>query len=150
MSEQTPANLNHRHTKGNGARPRSIAVIGGGISGLAAAHRLVELDSSLEIKLFEACDRLGGVLHTEQAEGFLLEHSADNFITSQPWAVDLCRRIGLADELIPTETSQRRAYVVHADKLEPVPESFVLMAPSRIWPVLRMPILSLRGKLRLL
>ena len=149
MSEEAPNNPNQQPAQRDGARLRSVAVIGGGISGLAAAHRLTELDPSLEIKLFEASDRLGGVLHTEQVEGFLLEHSADNFITNQPWAVDLCRRIGMADELIPTNASQRRAYVVHAGRLEPVPESFLLMAPSRIWPVLRTPILSLRGKLRL-
>ena len=71
---------------------RKIAVIGGGIAGLAAAHRLLELDPSLDVTLLEASDRLGGVLETVHRDGFLVERSADNFITSVPWAIDLCRR----------------------------------------------------------
>lgn len=128
----------------------SVAVIGGGISGLAAAHRLLELAPTLEVKLFEASSRLGGVLQTEQRAGFLLEHAADNFITTTPWATDLCRRIGLADELLPTNAANRRALVLCHGRLEHVPDGFQLMAPARLWPVLTTPILSLRGKLRLL
>ena len=129
---------------------RRIAVIGGGISGLAAAHRLLELDNQIQVRLFEASDRLGGVLHTERQAAFLLEHSADSFITTSPWALDLCRRIGFADELLPTDATRRKAYVVHRGRLEHVPEGFLLLAPRRIGPLLRTPILSLGGKLRLL
>ena len=129
--------------------PRRVAVIGGGISGLAAAHRLTELDPAIEIVLFEAADRLGGVLQTSRRDGYLLDHSADSFITNLPWALDLCRRIGLADELIHTSETGRRALVVHRGKLYPVPEGFTLMAAAKIWPVLSTPILSPWGKLRL-
>ena len=57
---------------------KRVVVIGGGISGLAAAHRLVELDPTLDVQLWEASDRLGGVLHTVRRDGFLIERSADN------------------------------------------------------------------------
>jgi protoporphyrinogen/coproporphyrinogen III oxidase len=125
-------------------------VVGGGITGLAAAHRLAELDPKLEITLLEAGSRLGGVLHTVRRDGFLIEQSADNFIANVPWAIELCRRIGLADQLIPTSSGQRNALVVHNGRLEKVPPGFMLMAPSRIWPLVTTPILSPWGKLRLL
>ncbi len=129
---------------------KRVAVIGGGITGLAAAHRLVELDPALEVVLLEAQGRLGGVLDTVKRDGFLIERSADNFITNVPWAVDLCARVGLADQLIPTTSRQRNAMVVHRGRLERVPPGFMLMAPSRIWPLMTTPILSPWGKLRLL
>jgi protoporphyrinogen/coproporphyrinogen III oxidase len=125
-------------------------VVGGGITGLAAAHRLAELDPKLEIALVEAGSRLGGVLQTVRRDGFLIERSADNFIANVPWAVELCRRIGFSDQLIPTSSGQRNALVVHKGRLEKVPPGFMLLAPSRIWPLVTTPILSPWGKLRLL
>lgn len=129
--------------------PRRIAVIGGGITGLAAAHRLRELAPSAEISLFEAGDRLGGVLHTEYADGFLVEHSADMFTTREPWASELCQRIGFANELIGTEEEHRRAFVVRRGRLHAVPAGFTLLAPTRAWPILTTPLLGWMGKLRL-
>jgi protoporphyrinogen/coproporphyrinogen III oxidase len=127
-----------------------VAVIGGGITGLAAAHRLREIDPAIEVILFEAGASLGGVLQTERRGGYLLELAADNFITNVPWAVDLCRRIGFADQLLAPNAQHRRALVVHDGQLYPVPEGFLLMQPSRMWPILASPLLSVRGKLRLL
>ena len=128
---------------------RRVAVIGGGITGLAAAHRLRELAPHLEVQLFESAERLGGVLATERRDGFLWERSADMFTTREPWAIDLCQRIGFADQLIPTNESQRQAYVVRRGRLLPVPQGFTLMSPARIWPIVTTPILSPLGKLRL-
>src|SRR5579863_4649179 len=129
---------------------RNIAVIGGGIAGLAAAHRLHELAPSSSITLFEASDRLGGVLRTEREDGFLLELGADNFITNVPWGVELCRRIGLERELVETNPNHRRALIVREGALYPVPEGFMLMEPRELLPVLTSRLLSLRGKARLL
>ncbi len=88
------------------ARKR-VVVIGGGISGLSAAHRLTELAPDIEIVVLEAGQRAGGVIETVHRDGFLIEHSADNFITNVPWAVDLCRRLGLDDQLLATAAAQR-------------------------------------------
>ncbi len=129
-------------------RPR-IAVIGGGISGLAAAYRAHELQPTAEIIVIDADAHLGGVLCTETRDGFLLERAADNFITAVPWAVDFCRRIGFGDELVPTNPSHRGAYVVRRGRLEKIPPGFVVMAPSRLLPIASTPILSPRGKLRM-
>jgi oxygen-dependent protoporphyrinogen oxidase len=128
---------------------RRVAVIGAGISGLAAANRLRELDPSADLTVFESTGRLGGVLQTERRDGWLIERSADMFTTREPWAIDLCRRIGIADELIETDPRFRRAFVVHCGKLVPVPEGFMLMSPAKVWPILSTPILSPLGKLRL-
>ncbi len=130
--------------------PRRVAVIGGGITGLAAAHRLLELDPSLEVRLFESQGRVGGVLETFEDAGFLFERSADNFISNVPYAVDLCRRLGLEGELLSTNDAFRRAFVVRRGRLYPVPDGFMLMAAQKVWPVLTTRLLSLPGKLRLL
>ncbi|MCL4207716.1 MAG: protoporphyrinogen oxidase [Pirellulaceae bacterium] len=128
---------------------RRVAVIGGGISGLSAAHRIHELDPTIDLRLFESAPRLGGSLQTERRDGFLLEWGADNFITQLPWGLDLCRRIGFEDQLIPTDSAHRQAFVVSRGRLRKIPEGFVIMAPSRIWPVITTPILSPVGKLRM-
>jgi len=130
-------------------RPR-VAVIGGGISGLAAAHRLQELAPRIDCMLLESADRLGGVLRTEPCDDFLIETSADNFITQPAWAVELAERIGLADELLSTNPARRGASIVFENRLESVPEGFALLSPARILPVLRTPLLSPVGKLRLM
>ncbi|MFO0898307.1 MAG: protoporphyrinogen oxidase [Pirellulales bacterium] len=131
-----------------GGRPR-VAVVGAGISGLAAAHRLRELRPDCELTVFEAADRPGGLLQTVRRDGCLLELSADNFLTSLPAATKLARRIGCGDDLIETTPGERRAYVVSRGQLQPVPAGFSLLSPSLLWPVLTTPTLSLRGKLRL-
>ncbi len=126
-----------------------IVVIGSGMAGLAAAHRFTELAPGANVTLLEAGARLGGIIGTIREGGFLIERSADSFITNVPWAIDLCRRIGFADQLIPTEAVHRGAMVMSHGKLMRVPDGFLLMSPQRLWPVIRSPILSLRGKLRL-
>src|SRR5688572_23648473 len=126
---------------------RRVAIIGGGISGLAAAHRVRELDPAAHITLFESSDRLGGVLHTDRSrEGWLIERSADMFTTREPWALDLCRRIGIEGELVETDRRFRRAYVVRRGRLVPVPEGFTLMSPAKVWPIVTTSILSPLGK----
>ena len=124
--------------------------MGGGISGLAAAHRLHRLLPSAELQLFEATARLGGPLYTIQQNDSCLEQGADSFLIKTPWALELCRELDLADELIPTNERHRRALVVRNGKPLPVPEGFVLMKPQIMRAMLRSPILSPLGRLRLL
>jgi protoporphyrinogen/coproporphyrinogen III oxidase len=134
-------------------RPPRVAVVGGGISGLAAAHRLVELSreqgSPVEVSLLEAGPRLGGVIHTGQRDGFLLEWGPEAFLTEKPQAMALARRLGLGDRIIGTREEFRRSFVVRKGRLRPVPEGFQLLAPSRLWPLVLTPIFSPLGKLRM-
>ncbi|WP_246196488.1 protoporphyrinogen oxidase [Aquisphaera giovannonii] len=134
--------------------PYRVIVVGGGLSGLAAAHRIHERAKAeklaIEVLVLESRDRVGGVVWTERFEGFTVEEGPDSFITNKPWGVDLCRRLGLGDRLIETDRAHQRSFVVRKGQLAPVPEGFVLMAPQRIMPILTTPVLSWRGKLRLL
>jgi oxygen-dependent protoporphyrinogen oxidase len=125
-----------------------VVIVGGGISGLAAAHHLQEISPETEIVLLEAGKRLGGVIKSTKKDGFLVESAADNFITTSPVAVDLCKQLGLGDELLQTNAQGRGAMVLCKGKLEPIPPGFLVMAPSRIWPILTTRILSIPGKLR--
>ncbi len=129
---------------GSGAR-RRVAVLGGGITGLAAAHRASELGA--DVLLLEASDRLGGVIATERRDGWVLELGPDSFVTDKPQAAELSRRLGLGDALIPTNDRFRRTLIVHDGRLEALPEAFQLLAPARLLPFLRTPILSVAGKL---
>jgi len=128
--------------------PRRVAVVGGGIAGLAAAHRLIELAPGCEVRLLEKASRLGGVLETVHQQGFQVELSADNFITTVPYALELCRRLGLSDQLVQTNPECRQTYVVHRGRLHKLPDGFLMMAPSRLWPLALTPLLSPWGKLR--
>jgi oxygen-dependent protoporphyrinogen oxidase len=132
---------------------RRIIVIGGGIAGLAAAHRLIELkqEKSLdfEILLLEASARLGGVIATERVGEFLIEAGPDSFITEKPWALKLCERLELVSRLVSTQAGHQKIYVVHRGQLVPLPEGFFLLAPTRFWPFVRTPLFSWAGKLRL-
>ena len=135
-------------------RQHRVVVIGGGLAGLTTAHRIQERIATLrrpaEVVVLEAKDRIGGVISTERRDGFILEGGPDAFITNKPWGIDLCRRLGLAEQLIETDPTHRRSFVVRNGQLAPVPEGFVLMAPHRILPILTTPVLSWRGKLRVL
>ncbi len=131
-----------------------VVVIGGGLSGLSAAHRMVTTASAarrpLEVVLLEAKDRVGGAISTRRSEGFTIEGGADSFITNKPQGVELCQALGLGSQLIGTDPQHRRSFVVRQGRLMPVPEGFVLLAPNRLGPLLTTPILSFRGKLRML
>ncbi|QDV47058.1 Protoporphyrinogen oxidase [Stieleria neptunia] len=127
---------------------RRVTVIGGGISGLAAATHLRRIAPEIEVRLLESGPRLGGVIQTTHKDGFLIEGAADNFITTSPTAIQLCQDVGLGDELIGTNPNERGAMVLSRGKLEKIPEGFYVMAPSRLWPLLTTKILSPKGKLR--
>jgi protoporphyrinogen/coproporphyrinogen III oxidase len=129
--------------------PSRIAVIGGGISGLATAFRLTQLGHQ-EVTLLEASSRLGGVLQTEQVGSCLVEQSADMFTTKQPGATRLCQDLGMTDSLIGTDDRYRRSFVVRKGKLLSTPPGLVLMQPTRAWPILVSPLLSIRGRLRMM
>jgi oxygen-dependent protoporphyrinogen oxidase len=133
------------------ARAPVVVVVGAGISGLAAARRLTEClpEARVLVLVLEAAGRAGGVLRTVRRDGLLIEESADSFLTAEPYALDLCRRLGIEDQLIPTDAAHRRAFVVSRDRLVPIPDGLMVMAPTRLWPMLTTPILGPWGKLRM-
>jgi oxygen-dependent protoporphyrinogen oxidase len=126
----------------------NVVVLGGGVSGLAAAHRVIEIDPTASVRVIERAPVLGGVLRTERADGYVIEAGPDSIITDKPWALDLVRRLGMADRVIGTIPEHRGAYVVCRGRLERIPEGFSMMAPLEIGAFLRSPILSWRAKSR--
>jgi len=128
---------------------KRIIIIGGGITGLAAANRLIELraqsDEPLHLTILEAGPRPGGIIQTEERDGFLIERGPDSFISEKPEALELANRLGLASNLIETNEKHRRSFIVRNGKLRPVPEGFHLLAPSRLWPFLTSGMRNIRG-----
>ncbi|HEY0081753.1 MAG TPA: protoporphyrinogen oxidase [Pyrinomonadaceae bacterium] len=134
--------------------PRRVAVVvGGGISGLAAAYQLTHHAPpgrpAPEVLLVEASARLGGTIRTHARDGFLLEGGPDAFISEKPEALELARQLGLEARLIETNAEHRRSFIVRGGRLRPVPEGFQLLAPSRFLPFLTTDIFTWGGKARM-
>ncbi len=129
---------------------KRIVIIGGGISGLAAAYEVSQArrgGAAVEEYLVEASPRLGGALRTEQIEGCLVEAGADSFLTEKPEAAQLCAELGLSGELIGSNDSQRKTYILHRGRLEPLPDGLEFFLPARAGSVLGTSLLSWSDKL---
>ena len=134
-------------------RQPHVAVIGGGITGLTAAYFLQETAREqgrpVRVSLFEASGRLGGKILTERADGFCIEAGPDSFLARKPWARMLAERLGLAEELVPTDPRHRRTYILHRGQLHPIPEGLFMFVPVRLDVFLRSRLFSPWGKLRM-
>ncbi|HTF57689.1 MAG TPA: protoporphyrinogen oxidase [Planctomycetota bacterium] len=125
---------------------KRAVVVGGGIAGLAAAWELHR--AGARVTLLEARPRLGGVIVTKRAGGWILEGGPDSFLTTKPGAVELCREAGLSERIIPARS--RRVHVLSGGILHPVPDGVHLTVPTRSWPLLRSRLFTWRGKFRML
>src|ERR1700675_3922365 len=131
---------------------KRIAIIGGGISGLAPAFALEECRRSgteLDYVLYESSPRLGGVLRTEHIDGCLVEAGPDSFLTEKPWATDLCRALGLGDQLIGSNDGDRKTYILTNGRLVVIPDGLMFMVPTKILPTGLSPLFSWKTKLRM-
>jgi oxygen-dependent protoporphyrinogen oxidase len=132
---------------------KRIAIIGAGIAGLGTAYYLSKLSQqggkSVEIMLFEKERRLGGSILTEEVDGFLMEAGPDCFISEKPWALHLCRELGIQKEIINTSQQVRRTFILWGGRLHDIPEGFMLLAPTSFWPFIKSSLFSLPGKARM-
>src|SRR5258708_29230274 len=137
-----------------GVQTCALPILGGGLSGLAAAHAVIRTANregrAVRLMLLEASDRLGGNILTVRRDGYVIEAGPDSFVVTRPHALQLCDELGLGPRLIETRRENRRVYIARHGQLLPMPEGLVLGVPTRIRPFLRSPLMSMRGKLRAL
>ena len=125
-------------------------MVGGGIAGLSAAYTLARAGQDgapIDVRLFEGRDRLGGVIRTERVEGFVIEGGPDSFLAEKPEAAALARELGLGDQLLGSNDRERRTYILHRGRLVPLPDGLMLLVPTRLWPMVTTPLISLTNKL---
>jgi len=125
----------------------SVAIVGGGVSGLATAYYVSR--AGCHATVVEAEARLGGVIRTETVDGCLVEAGPDSFISQKPWGLELIRELGLEAEVIGSQDHLRKTYVARRGRLLPLPDGLHLMIPTAVWPILASPLLSLATKCRM-
>ena len=123
-----------------------VAVIGAGISGLAAAYELSLHGVSFAV--LERAQRAGGVILSEQIDGFTIDGGPDSLLLAKPEAINLCEEVGLGDRLVPTKLP-RAAYIQRGGTLHRLPSGSVLGIPTRIAPFLTSTLFSWKGKMRM-
>ena len=126
---------------------RRIAIVGGGISGLAAAwflHR--DHTSTVEFTLFEASHRFGGIIETVHTHGFAIECGPDSWVTEKPWAEQLARALGLGDDILRSNDQERRTYIARQGTLTPLPDAMRLMVPTDLDAVRSSPLFTEAAK----
>jgi oxygen-dependent protoporphyrinogen oxidase len=124
-----------------------VAIVGGGISGLATAWYLSR--AGIPSCLIEARPRLGGVITTDIVDGCLIEGGPDSFLAAKPWAADLIAEAGLSEDLIASNDHLRVTYIWKRDRLVPLPDGLMMMVPTRVWPMLTTRLLSWSAKVRI-
>ena len=123
-----------------------VAIVGAGISGLAAAYELQR--RGVSVRVLEAGDRAGGVITTERFDGWVIDGGPDSLLVQKPGAVALCRELGLGERLISTLTP-RTAYVVRDGRLHPLVEGSFLGFPLSAAALARASLFTLQGRLRM-
>ncbi len=129
---------------------RHVVVVGGGITGLAAAHALAHDEDPPRVTVLEAAERLGGKIATSPFAGLpAVDEGADAFLTRVPWASELVREVGLGDHLTTPATGSASIWQpARAPRLHPIPAGLVLGVPSGALTLARSHLLSVRGKAR--
>ena len=124
-------------------------VVGGGIAGLAAAHRLESVMSHAEVVLVERDSRLGGKIATERVGGFVIEAAPDSFLTRKQRGVGLCEELGLSAQLVGRRPENERTFVRRGRDLHPLPQGLTGMIPTNLAALAGSALLSEQGRARL-
>ena len=128
--------------------PRHIAVVGGGISGLAAAWALSQ-EPDVRVTVYEASNRVGGVLHTEVTDGWVIEHGPESFLAMKPRGIGLATELGLEPRFQTTNPANRGSLIMKNGQLHPMPEGLTGLIPSKFGPIAKTKLVSPLGKLRM-
>jgi oxygen-dependent protoporphyrinogen oxidase len=115
---------------------KRIAIVGGGIAGVAAAYELARMarrdGAAVQVVLFEAGHRLGGIVETVREGGFVMECGPDAWVTEKPWARELAEELGLGDEVMASNDATRKTYVLIDHRLQAMPDGMRMMVPSNL------------------
>jgi oxygen-dependent protoporphyrinogen oxidase len=130
-----------------------IVIVGGGIAGLSAAYYAKKKVPDAQVMLIESSDRWGGKITTDRVpfDGgqFIIEGGPDTFLATKPYATALCKELGLGERLHGTNPKQKNTYVLHHNKLEPLPDGLAMMIPTNVQAILRSNLVSWFGKARM-
>jgi len=134
-------------------KQKKFLIIGGGIAGLAAGFYVqqyaAEFNLPVSTQIIEQEPSFGGKILTERMDGFVIEGGPDTFISTKPWAVTLCRELGIDDRLHGTNPEFNKTYILHNNRLHRLPGGLTMMIPTEIFPMLTTGLLSWRGKARM-
>ncbi len=117
-----------------------IAVIGGGISGLATAHAVEqqaqEAGLAVQTVVLEKEERLGGKIWSRREEGFLCEWGPNGFLDSKPMTLELCDRLGISERLLRSDDNARKRFIYTGGQLHRLPENGPSFLKSKLisWP----------------
>ncbi|MFE8696294.1 protoporphyrinogen oxidase [Cytobacillus sp. FJAT-53684] len=129
---------------------QKVLIIGGGITGLAAAYYLQkearEKNLPLDVKLVEASHRLGGKLQTVVKEGFVIERGPDSFLARKQSASRLAKEVGMENELI--NNTAGKSFVLARERLHPMPGGSIMGIPTQMAPFVTTGLFSFTGKMR--
>jgi oxygen-dependent protoporphyrinogen oxidase len=130
-----------------------IVIVGGGIAGLSAAYYATKKVPDAQITLIESDSRWGGKITTDRAAlnngQFIIEGGPDTFLATKPYATALCKELGLGDRLHGTNPNEKNTYVLHHNKLEPLPDGLAMMIPTNVQAILKSQLVSWFGKARM-
>jgi len=125
----------------------SVAIIGGGISGLSTAYYLSK--AGIACTLIEARPFLGGVIQTERIHDCIVEAGPDSFLSIKPWAMDLIRELGMEGEVIGSNDPERKTFIRKRGRMVELPDGVQMLVPTKIWPMAMSPLVSWRTKFRM-
>jgi oxygen-dependent protoporphyrinogen oxidase len=116
-----------------GEMMKRVAIVGGGVAGLAAAYQLARLardGAAVQVVLFESSTRLGGIVETVREGGFVIECGPDAWVTEKPWARELAEELGLGDEVMASNDAGRKTYILIDKKLQAMPDGMRMMVAA--------------------
>jgi oxygen-dependent protoporphyrinogen oxidase len=128
---------------------KRVAIVGGGVAGLAAAYELAGLardGAAVQATLFEASTRLGGIVETVHEGEFTIECGPDAWVTEKPWARDLAEELGLGGEVMGSKDAERKTYVLIDKRLQAMPDGMRMMAPADLDALNRSELFSAEAK----